>query len=266
MLPVIGRTARALLCAATVCAATAATTEAAAASASRGFRFEVKWSMFPELTIATGQFQLSEEPGRYLMGLEARANLTTPRIDWRGSLAAEGERSRDGRKPLRFEQSSVRPSQKTLVVVSWEGGEDQPVTAVSQTPERAAADRDDVDPEAVRDVVDPLTFLAQVLDRVEETNGDSCDLKAKTWDGRRLAQIETLTHETVKAARVDCRIVYRDIQGLRKDTPWRLQEQETMRVARFEKKEGRWLPRWIRIEAKVVGFDTTFTTEIWPLD
>lgn len=234
----------------------------------QSYTFDVVWSLFPEMILANGALSLERSASVYSIGLVMRAKLMAPAIDWRGRFAVDGEQSHSGGlNPKRFLRESVRPMLRETVVVDWVfSPEDEPETFIRREPAFTQPEREEIDPEEIRNVIDPLSFLAQLLTRVEESNGDSCELEAKTWDGVRLAKIRTETLETLRAARIDCKVVYDRIVGMRKDTPWREQEETTNRVVRFSKERGVWRPKWLKIEGEFGGFRSTFTTRIKPAE
>lgn len=245
----------------------AATTAAATTSQMTGvYSFDVKWSLFPELTLATGRAELIEGASGYEMRLSAQARLTVPKVDWRGEFAVRGDGALGEGQPVRFERRSTRPDLQTAVVVEWSEPGVAPVTDTFVRPSGYVIQRDPVDPAKVIDVVDPLSFMAQILRKVEQSNGESCDIIATTWDGVRLATIEIATHESVTATRTDCKVIYRSIDGLRKDSPWRAEEERTTRILRFVRKGLRWEPQFLKIEGVFLGYESTFTTNITPLD
>ena len=230
------------------------------------YAFEVKWSIFPELVLAQGKASLAELGERYEMRLDASAKLAVPAINWNGSFAVRGEGALGEGRPLRFERRSRRPELETAVVVKWGGQGEPPTTDTYVRPAGYVIKRDPVDPTQITDVVDPLSFMAAILRKVESTDGASCDITMNTWDGARLARIEIATHETVQAARTDCKVIYRDIDGLRADSPWRAEEASTTRILRFVRKGLRWEPQFLKIDGTFLGYDSTFMTTITPLD
>lgn len=230
------------------------------------YGFEVRWSVFPDLILGQGEAKFSQLDETYELRMDASAKLAVPSINWKGSFAARGEGRMGEGRPLRFERRSTRPEIETAVVVQWSGEGEPPTTDTYVWPAGYTVRRDPVDPSQITDVVDPLTFMATILRRVERTNGQSCDVTMNTWDGSRLARISIQTAETVLAARTDCRVVYEDIQGLRADSPWRAEEQRTTRILRFVRKGLRWEPQFLRIEGTFLGYNSTFTTSITPLD
>lgn len=246
--------------------AIAALSSPAAAEDRHRYSFDVNWSMFPDATLARGVMEMGERDGRYAFELDAEAKIALPPIDWRGTLETIGWRTDAGLKPLRFERESIRPDLQEKAVVAWNGGA-APSTTVVHTPSGAAPRREPVDPEHIRDAVDPLTFMAMIYDRIVKTGGQSCDVRGKTWDGVRLAFIETETDASVKLARVDCRVIYHAISGLRPDTQFRVNEESTRRILRFKRVEGEWRPIFLRIDADLVmGVRTTFTTNFRKID
>lgn len=232
-----------------------------ARSGPRAFTFQVEWSLFPNTVLASGRFVMREDGGGYQVDLEAAGDHQALR-NRSYALETSGERSRRSRQPRRFVQSRVRPEMRESFVVSWERNASRPQTTVRRSAEAPDVDRDPVDPARIRDVVDPLTFLTLVIDRVEATNGDSCDVAERTWDGELLADVEIRTLDRLEAARIDCRIVYKSVSGMRKNSQFRVNEGGTMRVARFEKVGGEWSPTLIRIDADLFGMRTTFVTRI----
>lgn len=242
---------------------------AGAASAKMGlnqtYRFDVVWSMFPETILARGALSLKRSATVYSLGLVMSAKLLAPAVDWRGRFAVEGEQEGPELTPKRFLRESIRPSVQETVIVNWVfDPKDTPATVVRREPAFLTEDRDPVDPDKVRDVIDPLSFIARLLTQIEDTNGADCAMSAKTWDGARLAVVRTETLERVEAARIDCQVIYDNIDGLRRDTPWRTREESTRRIVRFAKEMGIWRPKWLKIEGEFGGFRSTFTTRIEP--
>ncbi|MEL6980560.1 MAG: hypothetical protein AAGM38_18095 [Pseudomonadota bacterium] len=259
---------RRFVCALTALAISAAQPAHSAASSalSGSYSFDVTWSLFPELKLASGTAQLVEVDGGYEMRLSAQARLTVPAVDWRGEFAVRGEGDLGDGLPLRFERRSTRPDLQTAVVVEWSEPGAPPITDTFVLPAGYTIKRDPVDPAKIVDVLDPLSFMAHIMGEVERTNGESCDLTATTWDGVRLATIEISTVESVPSTRTDCQVIYRSIDGLRSDSPWRAEEASTRRILRFERKGLRWEPQFFRIEGVFLGYTSTFTTNITPLD
>lgn len=231
------------------------------------YRFDVVWSMFPETILAKGALSLKRTASVYSLGLVMSAKLLAPAVDWRGRFVVEGEQEGPELTPKRFLRESIRPSVQETVIVNWVfDPKDTPATVVRREPAAIIEDRDPVDPEKVRDVIDPLSFIARLLTQIEDTNGEDCAMTAKTWDGARLAVVRTETIERVEAARIDCQVIYDNIDGLRRNTPWRTREEATRRTVRFEKEMGIWRPKWLKIEGEFGGFRSTFTTRIEPDD
>lgn len=239
-----------------------------ASALSGEYGFQVTWSVFPELVLAKGQAALAEMDEGYEMRVRAQAQMAVPPINWRGLFAVRGDGKLGEGRPTRFERRSTRPEIETTVVVTWpeDGTSGPPQTQSYVRPAGYRIARDPVPEDKVVDVVDPLSFMAKVLRQVADTNGESCDLTMSTWDGARLATIEIKTHETVQAARTDCQVIYRSIEGLRKDTPWRAEEERTFRLLRFVRKGLRWEPQFLRIDGVFLGYESTFTTTFTPLD
>ncbi len=229
------------------------------------YRFDVVWSMFPETILAKGALSIKRTATIYSLGLVMSAKLLVPSIDWRGRFVVEGEQEGADLTPKRFLRESIRPKVQETVIVDWIfDPEDTPATVVRREPAFFSDNRDPVDPEKVRNVIDPLSYMARLLTQIEDNNGADCAMNAKTWDGARLAVVRTTTLERVEAARIDCQVFYDDIDGLRRDTPWRAKEENTRRVVRFKKEAGVWRPKWLKIEGDFGGFRSTFTTRIEP--
>lgn len=227
----------------------------------RAYAFAVRWSVFPDFELATGELRYRETGERaYIMQMTARAILAVPRVDWRGLFGAEGVVERDGaRVSQRFERITLRPGREETAIVNWDA-DGRPSTQLSRLPSGGAPLRARVPDEDVVDAIDPLTFVLLLLDRVVETNGESCDMAERTWDGARLAEISVTTGERVPAARVVCRVVYDSIVGLPDETRWRAREETTTRVIVFERRLGRWEPVSVRIDGEFAGFTSTFST------
>lgn len=241
----------------------ATATAAEATPEKRRYTFQVGWSVLPDLKIASGDLSLEQEGGSYLVTMRARANLTVPRIDWRGVFATQGDLLETGaRSPARFERASIRPEVREDVFVTWDGSE-TPTTFTRRSPEGAqSAKRDPVDPAQIANVVDPLTFALKLLDNVSASDGESCELSQKTWDGARLSVLEVRTGAGLPGNHIECNLVYRSISGLRADNPWRTAEEKVQRTVRFEKFGGRWDPVSVRIAGTFVGFDSVFETKL----
>lgn len=259
--------ASALACALRAAVLASAVLGAAPASAQsvERYDFEVSWSVFPDLVLARGTLALEEDSLRYRMAMEARARVPFPAVEWDGFFATEGRLEGDGRAPEVFERLSRSPIRVERAQVLW--GEDgaPPQTRVEVSPPRPRAAP--VDPATVGpDTVDPLTFVAMIYDRVIETNGDSCDVEAATWDGVRLANLQATTGDKLRAARVDCLIGYLSIDGLSDTAEFNEREEDTRRIVRFEKRLGRWRPVWVRIEGEFAGFESTFITNFTPTE
>lgn len=244
---------------------TAASPATATGISGRSYEFDVKWSIFPELTLATGRIDLDQVEEEYQVRMEAKAQLAVPSINWRGAFATVGAGALGDGFPERFERRSIRPDLETTVVVTWDAVEETPITRTATRPDGYTIERDPVDPSEIIGVVDPLSFMAKILTQVQETNGASCDTVMRTWDGARLAEIELQTAESVVSTRLDCRVIYRSISGLRKDSPWRAEEARTDRIVRFTKTGLDWQPRWLKISGVFVGYESTFTTTITPI-
>lgn len=262
MLTIAGRAA--LLAAMCIAAAAAAVGAAHAQTAEqRSYDFTVTWSVAPELPLSTGRIRVEEDNAFYTIALDARANLTVPRVDWRGVFATQGDVADGERAPQRFERSSIRPDLREDVIVSW-GGAETPQTTTRRVPSNAVVRREQVDPSTIVDVVDPLTFAVSMLDVVSQTNGASCEMTRRTWDGARLSVLQVVTGEGVAGSRVDCKVIYRSIAGLREDNPWRSREEQIDRRVRFEKRLGRWEPVFVEISGVFVGLQSTFRTDLAP--
>ncbi len=250
-------------------AATLALAAAAPAAASdkerRAYDFTVSWSVFPNTTLARGQLRFEEDDAFYVIALDASAKLTVPPVNWRGSFATQGDLAGTARAPQRFERKSIRPDLRESVVVSWpNGAASEPETRVERTPADRKVRREPVDPADIVNVVDPLTFAAQIFDAVRRSNGRSCEVREKTWDGARLSELSVTTESSVFGTRADCRLNYRSISGLRVDNPWRTKENTVTRIIRFEKKLGKWNPVSITIRGTFVGFQSEFVTTLTP--
>lgn len=229
------------------------------------YAFEVRWSLFPELVLASGEANMVNIEEGYEMRLSAKANLAFPRINWKGSFAVRGEGPLGEGRPLRFERRSERPELTTAVVVKWNGQGEPPTTDTFVRPAGYQVKREPVDPSRIVNVIDPLSFMAAILQRVRESDGASCDITMNTWDGSRLAKIEIATLETVRAARTDCTVSYKDLSGLRENSPWRAEEQTTTRVLRFVRRGLNWEPDFLEISGVFLGNKSTFTTTIEPI-
>lgn len=238
----------------------------AASRLTGAYAFEVTWSVFPQLTLARGEARIRDLGDRYEMELTASARLAAPRIEWDGRYAVEGEGAFGEGRPTRFERRSERPDVTKTVVVSWAEPGAAPATDITLEPAGFLDERDPVDADAVRDVIDPLSFMGAVLRRVADTKGKSCDLELNVWDGEQLARIEIGTAESVVGARADCTLVYRDLKGGRRDTPWRAEESGTRRVLRIERTGLRWEPTSFTITGEFLGGESSFVTTITPLD
>ncbi len=237
----------------------------AAAETLERYTFEVSWSVFPDLVLATGTLALEEDGESYRMAMEARARVPFPSVEWDGYFAAEGRFSETGRRPTLFERRTVSNVRTERAIVAWRDAEAPPETEVEVAPPRVrtvAVDPLDVGP----DTIDPLTMMVMMFDRVIETNGASCDVAGRTWDGVRLARIQTTTGDRLRAARVDCRITYLSIDGLSDAEGFDEREATTTRIVRFEKRFGAWRPVWVRIEGEFAGFESTFVTTISPAE
>lgn len=234
------------------------------------YAFEVSWSMFPKLTLATGEIHLRSVGEGYDVDVTARARLGGTPIDWRGEFKTRGALSASELRPINFVSRSVRrpgkPDQQTVVAtVDWTKG-DAPVSEIVRTPNRVDPSRPVVDVSQAGEVVDPLTFVVGMLARVVRTDGADCTTLNRTWDGERLAVIQTETGERVPAARIDCRVVYKALLGLSSRNNFRVKEDETQRIVRFRKSGGRWRPEFLKIQAVLVsGLTTTFTTKLTPM-
>lgn len=240
-------------------ASAAASTAQAQNIERRGYDFTVTWSVAPDVPLSRGRLMLEQSEGFYTVTLNAQANLAVPRVDWRGVFATQGDVLGGSRSPQRFERSSIRPDLREDVVVSW-GGDAQPRTTTRFVPETATVRREQVDEAQIVNVVDPLTFAVQILDRVSDTDGASCDVSVRTWDGARLSELQVTTERSVASSSVECRLTYRSIVGLREDNPWRSREERIDRIIRFEKRLGRWEPVRISISGTFVGLDSEFVT------
>ena len=238
----------------------------AAPKLSGAYRFQVTWSVFPELVLAEGEARLSDHGDRYELTATARARLAAPPIDWRGAFAVSGVGPLGAGRPLLFKRRSRRPEAEKSVTVRWDKPGEAPQTETVVKPAGRLTERDPVNAEEVRNVVDPLSFMGAILRKVTESKGKSCDVAMTTWDGERLARISITTVESVVGARVDCSLGYQSIQGLRKDSPWRAEEESTRRILRFEREGLRWRPKYFKITGAFLGYDSTFTTTITPLE
>lgn len=250
-----------------ICAAMAAILLAAQpADAQRSLKtysFTVKWSVFPELVLARGKVRLEDRGSSYRMSMSARVRVALPSIRWDANFTTTGRRSRGVRRPQRFERSSTSSTRRDRAVITWRRGAPPRSRIQTQPPQPA---RRGVKPSEVgSNSIDPLTYVAQVYDKVIETNGASCDVTAKTWDGVRLAEIKSVTGEKLRAQRIDCEIKYLSIKGIADAAAFQGREISTQRVVRFEKKLGVWQPVWVRIKGKFGGFNSSFTTELTPL-
>ena len=193
--------------------------------------------------------------------MTARANIAIPRIDWRATFSTVGRVTRRGRSPRKFERTSRTQTQSEEAEITFRSGRTPKTRLFQSTP--AARGGDWVDPRRVSSrAVDPLTFLARVLDEVVRTDGRSCGVKTLTWDGVRLAEIQAVTTERVRGERVDCRIRYSSIRGLPDVRSFVAKEGQTVRTVRFEKQDGVWEPVYIKISGEFGGFDSTFTTTV----
>lgn len=290
--------AAALAAAVTGAAAWASLAGDASALDQRAYNFQITWSIAPALTLSKGVLRLEQDDDAYSVEMEAEANLTFPRIDWRGLFAVEGDRESlreaEGRvsglrvagalaaaeagdaapegsplaaslrAPQNFERSSIRPDVREDVSVSWGDPSAPPETLTSRIPESARIRRERIEPESTIGVVDPITFALGLLDTVEASDGLSCDLDARTWDGARLSELEVRTEEVLRGSFAECRLKYRSIRGLREDNPWRSREDDVDRIIRFEKRLGRWDPVSIRIRGRFLGFESEFVTQLEP--
>lgn len=228
----------------------------------RSYTFSVTWSVFPDYVLANGTMDYFETADGYIFELTARALLAVPPVDWRGFFDAEGLLADGGaRSPLRFERRTVRPGREEIATVAW-GDDGLPITALSRIPASPLGLVQMVPDTDVVDAVDPLTFVLDMLDRVIETNGASCDYTARTWDGARLAEITVVTADLVPAARIACQIIYDDIQGLPDESRWRAREETTTRFITFERRLGRWEPVSVRIDGDFAGMRSSFVTAI----
>ncbi len=234
------------------------------------YKFAVNWSMFPELTLATGEINLRSRDDAYEVVIDASAKLAGTPVNWKGAFSTAGALVADNWRPQLFKRVSIRrpgdsDEQRTDATVAW-AEDGPPKTEIVRTPDRPAAERPEVDIEQAGAVVDPLTFMVQMLDRVVRTDGEDCGTLSTTWDGERLAVIETVTADRVAKARIDCRVTYRAILGLTGQNRFRVREEDTLRIIRFRKVGGRWRPEFLKIEAVLTsGLRTTFTTTLTPL-
>lgn len=265
----MSRTIAAQLCARWLAAALVAIAVATgtAAAQDRAYAFSVSWSVFPDFELATGEVRYRDMgEGGYVMEMTARALLAVPRVDWRGLFGSEGQIQDTGdRASLRFERVTLRPGREETAIVNWDA-DGRTSTSLSRLPSSGAPLRARVPDEDVVDAVDPLTFTMMMLDRVVATNGESCDVTARTWDGARLAEISVTTGERLEAARVVCQVVYESIIGLPDETQWRAREETTTRVITFERRIGVWQPVSVRIEGEFAGVFSTFSTELQPVE
>lgn len=271
----------------------------AAALDQRAYDFQITWSIAPQLTLSSGRLTLEQDDAFYSVAMNAEANFVFPRINWRGVFAVQGDRRTPQetigllsgmrapgalaataagvsptptqvtpaslRAPQRFERSSIRPEVREDVVVSWADPAEPPRTSTRRTPETAAILREEIEADSTIGVVDPITFALGILDTVADSDGRSCDLDARTWDGARLSELEVRTEESLVGSYAECRLIYRSIRGLRRDNPWRSREESVSRIARFEKRLGRWEPASIRISGRFVGFQSEFVTTFEPV-
>ncbi|MEO1328680.1 MAG: hypothetical protein AAFW46_03385 [Pseudomonadota bacterium] len=236
----------------------------------QAYEFEVRTTLFPNLTLASGEIRLSAGASDYNVEIDAKALVAGTPINWKGAFRTAGVLSEAAIRPKSFFRSSVRSpgrddERRTDARVDWRA-DGPPVTEITRVPARVREDRVDVDVSQAGEVVDPLSFMVGMLERVVRTNGADCSTLRKTWDGERLAVIETQTAETVPAARIDCKVIYKAILGLSARNRWRVQEEDTQRIIRFRKVGGLWQPEFLRIDATLIGgLRTTFTTTLTPI-
>lgn len=257
--------AAAVLLGAALTAASPLSAARAPAQTLERYSFEVVWSVFPDLVLATGTIAIEERGDAYRIGMEARARVPFPQIEWDGFFATEGRIAPDGRAPETFQRISSSTARVERATIVWRGDGAPPDTALEISPPRpnqAVVDPEKIGPETI----DPLTFVTLIYDSVIETNGESCNVTGTTWDGVRLADMEATTGDRLRAARVDCLISYIAIDGLTNAEGFEDREIQTVRTVRFEKRLGRWRPVWVRIEGEFAGFDSTFMTTFTPIE
>jgi hypothetical protein len=225
------------------------------------YDFTVTWSVAPDMPLASGAVRLEEDSRLYTIVLDATAKLTVPRIDWRGIFATQGNIIANGRSPQRFERSSMRRTLREDVIVSW-SDDPSPTTITWRIPSHVKIQREQVPIEEIVGAVDPLTFALGILDSVRSTNGESCEINQKTWDGARLFELTATTKEALIGSFTVCRVMYHTVKGLRKDNPWVNAEEKVSRFVRFEKKYGVWHPVSINISGIFLGFESEFITKL----
>lgn len=127
-------------------------------------------------------------PSQYRLDLEfqtagAFALLNRTRIDTQVRGAFEGGRA----APQRFYSAGTLRGEQRLTLIDYVGG--QP--ALRQLSPAAETEREPVSPEQQRSTVDTLSAMAQLIHQVNQ-NG-RCDGAARTFDGRRMAQMRAWT-------------------------------------------------------------------------
>ena len=202
------------------------------------------------VTLAEAEISFSQTDGRYrLSGTGRTRGLLELLFSWRGRAATEGERRREGRRPLVHEHEGTWNESTRWTRVDWNGA------APPRTEARPPPDPEQVTPVAaatIRGTRDPLTVILSLLDRLAATG--RCEGEAKVWDGRRRYDISVshLGEETLIADRpwayagnaVGCALDFERIGGFWRDRPGRRDGDESAALRRViwaaEIAPGRW--------------------------
>ncbi|MEL6317724.1 MAG: hypothetical protein AAFR16_08835, partial [Pseudomonadota bacterium] len=167
------------------------------------------------------------------------------------------------RLPQRFERSTEQKRGTNRVSVRFGEPGAPPVVEISRDETLPPSPpRGPVNPDLVVLGVDPLTFLLEIVDEVAVTRGETCDALHYVWDGERLIQVETRTLDVVKGARVDCKIIFRSIEGLPYERRVQVREETTSRVLRVRNTSRGWEPEWFKIQADFGVFKAEFLTTL----
>ena len=138
---------------------------------------------------------------------------------------------------------------QTLNVWFW-----NPTTETTLSPPGFLSVGDAVAPDLLRGAVDPLSFMAELLQTVAKSGGRLCDRERFVWDGERLFNLRVSTVEAGPGDLLDCRLEL-------------VADPDAPEVfLRFEGRAGRWEPSLVTVTGRFLGRRATFRTTITPLD